>query len=124
MTINRFELTHFSYKNSSEKNKIVLLGAGGHCLDIFEALNEIGEYEISGYINNIEDPFLKEQSDLKYVGTEKDYDFRNTDGLIITFAGVGNKINSRKLAFEKYKNYSPSLIFKMHQYQNLVRFQI
>ena len=98
--------------NLLKKKRIVLLGAGGNCLDIFEALNEIGEYEICGYINHVEDPFLKNQLDLNYIGTEKDLDLTTLEGLIITFAGIGKNINARKLAYEKYKNYSPSLLFK------------
>ena len=94
------------------KTKIVLPGAGGNCLDIYEALIEIGKYEICGYLNPIEDLLIKEQTDLNYLGNEKNFNFKNIDGLVITFAGLGRNIKSRKLAFEKYKKNSISLLFK------------
>ena len=52
------------------------------------------------------------QSDLVYLGNEKEFNFKKVEGLIITFAGIGKEIYLRKLSFEKYKKISLSLIFK------------
>ena len=94
------------------KNKIALLGVGGNFLDIFEAISDIGKFQLLGYINPIEDIFLKQTLDLNYLGTEKDFNTKDIDGLIITFAGLGKDIINRKIAFEKYSRKTISLIFK------------
>ena len=92
------------------KLKIALLGAGGNTIDIFEQLKEFSEYEILGYFNKSEDNLIKNLTD--YLGTEADLDMSSLDGLIITFAGIGRTIASRKAAFEKYNQRALSLFFK------------
>ena len=92
--------------------KIALLGAGGNSLDIVEAVNEIGGFEIIGYLNKNEDYFLKESIKLKYLGSEDEFNYSTLDGLIITFAGLGEKIKARKLTFKRHSEIIPSIIFK------------
>ncbi len=91
-------------------NKIALIGLGGNIYDIYEALT-IKNYSVVGYIDNSRDKEVEDLLSLNYLGNDKSFKNSNRFNTIITFAGIGKKIDLRKSIFKIYKNSCMSFVF-------------
>ena len=86
------------------KEKIILLGGGGHCKSVIDIIEQEDKYEIAGIIDTKEKVGQK-VLDYKIIATDEDLpslvkDYKN---ILITIGQVG-KGEKRKILFEKCKN--------------------
>tara|TARA_B100000242_G_scaffold293574_1_gene272140 strand:+ start:8557 stop:9189 length:633 start_codon:yes stop_codon:yes gene_type:complete len=111
-------------KNSSENNinnkEVVLIGCGGNIFDIAEALLNKG-YKIIGYVNDKSNPILEDLLSIKYFGDDQEYLNKNSKNSLITFAGIGDGIKSRKKAFSLYKDTCLSFTFPDSKISNFAQ---
>lgn len=80
-----------------ETKKVVIIGYSGHSYQVVESLKE-NNFKVSGYIDlkeNLKNPF-----NLKYLGTEHDFDFKPN---LYYFISVGDSL-IRKNIFKLFKN--------------------
>ena len=72
---------------------IYIIGASGFALEITEYLKDDGDYEVSGYFDINKDDYDRNNFKAPYLDSEKDFNFKEDDNVIISIADP--KIKSR-----------------------------
>lgn len=85
-----------------EQKKIVLIGGGGHCKSIIDAIQGFGEYNIVGIVDK-EENIGKEIYGVDVIGKDEDLQLLYKKGIRYAFITVGS-IGSVKIREILYKN--------------------
>lgn len=87
------------YEGLTIMKSVYIIGASGFALEITEYLNNDGNYEVSGYFDINKDEYDRQNFQSPYLNSEKDFDFKEGDNVIISIADP--KIKSRVYLYLK-----------------------
>ncbi len=71
-----------------EKNKIILVGGGGHCKVVIDAIKKNGHFEIHGIVDS--DPELAEVNGVKVIGGDEALESIYQSGCRLAFISIGS----------------------------------